>query len=627
MPILNGAADSPYLDDTTFKPVTTLTDDNEIPDYGVFFKPAKDYIGKEFAFDDCAAFLERMPHAIIDENFLLCRYERLFKFKVKVPPTNEWNSLPPKDGLAAAPYYLVPWLAMPWKLDPSGKPLANTRDFSLRVGATRINTEWYANLSGNKRRKLKLAGSGKVNALWESNQQPIQDLDIQPPTLSSINIHIPDGPYDAAKAAVTIQDITNGSDVKTVGKIAIIFLREIVQDVVFLEIEPKADRFDVHLLNLLDQPESLESDSGDEHDVITADANAFGVGQIGIKLRVKPDIHIFGEKKVQTQTVIADLANIMSPTFGIPNVDVFPSGISTIETENQYSTLLSYVLDKKIKHLEDNDGAKFSKYSVIYVFVTPFRFVSDKELMNKPGRSYTNLSSFEADKKQLTRADVFPISVAGAVNLFQTIPNVFPNFNYAKRYHEYTTLVHELAHALLAGHYFEDPPPKKAEYKPNEYKPNFEDFIQANRFLRLYLSDYFPSEDAKLDNYKIHIEDLKTDQKRTLFDDIIKFGMDETIGDFIDTKVYPSGRPTRWKAIPEDPNVMPVGEVVMWVLLNNLAKFKPYKTGNIMDYAPHDTLSVGTSNEAWLRRRPVRFDRFQWELLRKTVLHLSDLKP
>jgi hypothetical protein len=200
-------------------------------------------------------------------------------------------------------------------------------------------------------------------------------------------------------------------------------------------------------------------------------------------------------------------------------------------------------------------------------------------------------------------------------------------------YHEYSTLVHELGHALLASEYFEGPLPDERA----NYNPQYANLYSATTLLNLYLKNRYVIEEVIALSYnsnKVHIEDFKTQNvaspRETLFDRIIDIGMSGAVDEFIDRIVFPIpslGRPPFWDAPAT--TAMPMADLVIWKSLNDLVKFFIFQTNNIMDYVKGSPpLSANpANNEAFKPRRIVRFNRFQWELLRRTALHLRDLKP
>lgn len=618
MPMLN-AGIGPYRVDTKFEPITMLTLGNR-PDYGLFFSVGDTYLGDDFAFDDCADFDQRLCDKI-DDNFLICRYERLYKSK-------------------AGRYYLVPWMAIPYTEVGTGPP-ALLGLYDLKVDPPKIDYGWPPS---GVLRKLQLVSSHTgITANWvgapgKGDIIEKVDLKIAFPIAVTVtildNAMIPEFPANVGHGFgeyIEIHDITAPVATKIVGKLRIIFVEQIVQQACLIEILDQTGNpnFIFRLRDTAHMPKSLESDGKDAnppyvHEELFRDANSFGYGQIGLHISIKnSNVDIYQKNG----------GKILGATNGDPITYSVPK--SSISKLADYDALLVGFLDL-IAQVEVN-GRNVSKYSLLYIFLTPFDLQHDADHRNLRGESifgeyvYTITITNGSDDPTTKQIDLARPSVLNA-SLFRTILNTpgAGNFQFFDHHHQYSTLVHELGHALLANEYFESPLPDRFE----NYNPQYADLYSATKWLLLYLKDRYVEETAlNYDSDKIRIEDFRTEKitssRETLFDRVIDIGMSGAVDEFIDHTIFPIPlvRPPFWGSPAT--TKMPMADLVIWRSLNDLVKFVVYHTSNIMDYVkaspPLDANPA--NNAAFLPRRIVRFNRFQWELFRRTVKHLNDLVP
>jgi hypothetical protein len=589
--------------------VTTYSEPN-VPDYSVALNLPKSYTGKDFAFDRCEDRADLLSGDVVDPNFLICRYERLFALK------------------GSPNFYLVPWLAVPGTKSGGGWTFDENL-FALSVKRSQI-TPAFPN-SGNTVRGLKLVPSGGIHANWASQtNDTLPNVDIMG-FQDTVHILIPDGQYNLAGEQIEIRDI---ADNKTVGKLRIIFLEKQKVEFFLIRITDTNDRFKFQRVANADIPTSLESGGaavGYAHGKIPEDANAFGFKQIGVELSPAPDnleIYSSGGVKLPVETTSATPLEILKSQVGLSN------GTSPDLTSNKYVALCDlFLLD--IEYLQAGT-VKRSKYSAVFVFLTPF-CVKDEKGNDATGVNIPHeIPSIEgiAAKGTVKLAIVQPHN-ASLFETFKCMPaealGMKSDWIFNGRFHEFHTLVHEFAHALFVNHYFE-----KAEdaLKASSH------IVKAHKMLRLYLkNEYVPDMDSAYDDKRIKINDFMTGTvsnkpSYTYFDKINDEGMEAAVEAFID-KTFPGGpdpRPESWTSAAT--REMPLADLAIWISLNDLVKFNVKNgTTNVMDYelstfernptpVPN---TVGPQFETYVVQTPVRFSRFQWEVIRRAVRRLNEL--
>ncbi len=607
--IFSAADYLPYPDDDLFRPVTTFSTPN-VPDYAVGFYLSESYTGTDFAFDQCEGFTYLLPRDTVDQNLFTSRYERLFEY-------NKTKSS----------FYLVPWMGIPYVKSGSGNYLLEENLFVLKAETCQSTREFAT--SGNTIRSLKLVPSSSgVHATWASSQtDTLNNVNLMG-SLDAIHILVDDGPYNDLGEHIEIVDTADG---KVVGKLRIIFLEKRKLNIFLVKVTEENDRFKFQSIVGADIPTSLESlgaATNYAHEKITDDANTFGFKQIGVELNLLNDIvDIYdtqGHKMALKST--SPPLEILKAHIGIKDSEI---GESSISSTLQYKKVCDNFLST-IGHLEAG-SEKRSKYSAVFVFLTPFH-VTDKK-MYVVGVCYPNEGGHIGGSP--TKNTVKLLTLLGHnVSLFETLAGVpLPAGNWKAdwtlggRYHEYQTLAHELAHALFVNHYFDKP-------RTDPYSA----IVKANQMLRLYLFDEYVSDMvASFDEKKISINDFRTGkvinkQAHTVFDEIIEFGMDQAMENLIN-KIFPgNSRPGFWKA--PSTNDMPLADLPIWISLNDLVKFNAENlTTNVMDYEktkyghnPTPVPGKATAEyEAYIVPTAVRFSRFQWELIRKAIRHLNTL--
>lgn len=615
MPIVSALGNTPYEEDDLFRPVTTYSEPN-VPNYSVGFHLTKSYTGTDFAFDRCEDRDDLLSGDLVDPNFLICRYERLFLIKGR--PN----------------FYLVPWMGVPGAKS-GGTWTFDKKNFALSVRRSQITPEFP--VSGNTVRSLKLVASGGIQATWASqaNAAPSQRDTLQNVDIMGVGFHdtvdilIPNGQYNPAGEQIEILDT---ADNKTVGKLRIIFLEKRKIEFFLIRITDEFDRFKFKRVANADIPTSLESAGASTsytHRKITDDARDFGFKQIGVELSPAPDsleIYDSVDVRMPLETTSATPPEISKSDAGLPN------GTTLNLTLKQYEVLFDLFL-LGINYLQAG-AVKRSKYSAVFVFLTPFCVKNDKE-KNVVGVQFPHQYQHTTGTKDTVKS---AITLPHNASLFETrkcMPALTerrrPEWVLAGRFHEYQTFVHEFAHALFVNHYFETDEDAIATNS---------NIVNAHRMLRLYLqNDYVREMDSLFDDKKLSINDFKTGTVTnqpfyTYFDQINAEGIDQAIEALIN-KAFPGGpgsRPGFWTSPAT--HEMTLGDLAIWVALNDLVKFNEVNsTMNVLDYDTptfdRNPTAVQGKNppefEAFIVQTAVRFSRFQWEVLRKAIDRMNNL--
>lgn len=607
MPFLSRARKTKYPVNAAFTPVTVLNR-QDAPQYGLFFDVKDTHQGTDFAFDNCAD-LAQLQSDKVDVNFLISRYERLFRY----------------GGTDF--FYLVPWMGIRYRKAPSGTYEFDDPIFALKVTRHPPYPIPLPLYTPPTVADLKLDVSHpSIKAVWAARESEPQDRDTLPAvdlgtfTSENILLFVDDAAdYKSRGEHIDIRDVTHG---KTVGRLRIVFLKKIVQKIFLFkltELPPSGSNF--YSLERLPRPgvpdgipESLET----PHKKILSDANVFGLNQIGVSLELEED---------DVDLYAKDGTAIMG-VFGNRQPHLFADA-GDLSEEAQYRAWLQSFIDTKVAYVKSATGAKESKYRWLYIFITPFTFSTHEFYKTTLGYSIQSIKPRAGSPTKAT-AD-FSSGLPPNVSLFRTIQNENGGLNFAERFHFYRTLVHEAAHACMVSHYFNtDRPPIPLK----QYAVLYNEVYEAHRCLRLFLD---PPQVALIkeemsqvfDFYRVRIDELKMSQAGkpmwTLFDEMIEFDVDTAVTTFITTKMF-SGQalPGYWKLAAN--TGMPMADLTIWMSLNDLVKFKQFKTSNVMDYSQRRVMVNISTNEAWVARKIVRWTRLQWELIRKTVDHYDHLK-
>jgi hypothetical protein len=603
MPFFSGVGGTTYPANDDFRPVTVLTG-NAVPTYGLFFDVRSSYDGSDIAFDNCGDFAQLLSDKV-DVNFLTSRYERLFRL--------------PGSSL----FYLVPWMAVRCTKSASGHHVFDDNFFFLDVKAIppyrkRLPISFPSTLVN-----LKLVPShASITPIWSSASDPTKpdtlfNVNLGAFTRSAVQFRVDDGVYDDAGASVDIRDLTAN---KIVGRVRLVFVAKLVQKVFVFKLSapPGAAAQTYHLERLPRAgpddgiPASLER----SHGKIVADANAFGFNQIGVTLEIAGnDLDLYRKN-----------GTVLMGPVGNGRAPYVVSGEGDLSVFASYETWLEKFLAEVVAYAKSASEGTRSKFSYVYVFVTPFDLAGDKDNENLTGVSIPG--SFTL-KKGATAATIDLAKLVPAnASLFETIRNGAGAAKFADRYHGYLTLVHEVAHALLVNHYFEVVPPLQAV-------TGYSDLYDATQWLRLLLpgpgspSTLIADVAAVYDVQKIEIGELKTTHAGatmwTLFDDMVAAGFDPAVTAFIASRMFPGGTPPFWKSKADD--TMPMADLIIWRSLNDLIRFMIYATTNVMDYVRSVELKTDPAGHAFVEPRVVRFSRHQWELIRKTLAHMRGLTP
>lgn len=610
MPILSAAGNTPYPEDTKFQPITTLNG-NDVPDYGLDFDIPVGYRGDKFAFDSCTDPSLLVPKNTIEEDFLNCRYERLFKYKLKT---------------ATLVYYLVPWMGVPATKTSAQdwQPLANL--YTLNVKPIRFTKELRESDVNSKKRTLRLVPSNaNTTAIWLSQSNSTNPDTLVVPDITtfenqSIRIDIPGGAHNETGEYIEIKEVLpDGSFDKRVGKLRILFLEMLTQKVFLIKVTEDNTNFIFNRLLLAsDAPLAIDSDVGATHANVVQDTNDFGFKQIGISLVVEgTDSDPCEDVGANDPTMFFDDDDFPIP-FKIKKTDIVGSA-TTVSTDPDFIKFVETFFDR-VKYIRDHTGNKLSKYSSTYVFFTPFIFV------NNPGASFDSRrlrSTGERSKSSLKHLKDLPSNVS-----FFIWNSVIAAGTSQTRS---STFTHEGAHALFVNHYFSkegNPVTPPATGTPTVVKYD-EDFINANIWMHLYLKDKYVVDMASTyDSNKVKIEDFKTtpNSKRTLFDEIIDQGMGPAIESFIDSNIFAGNtKPDAWQEsnLKKAGADMPISDLVIWGSLNDLVKFLLYQTQNIMDYRAEgvEVLTNAQDNTVYIQRRIVHFSVGTREESRKASQH------
>jgi hypothetical protein len=627
MPILNAALDATRPLDDVFVPNPTVKG-HDRPDYGLeFYVTDKDYKGDTFAFDSCTDPCLLMSTMTIDENFLICRYEPLFQYKPDVAPPL---------------YYLVPWVGVPGVRTPTTDQWSQLpAKITLMVNLVRATAELLNSLPGDKVRKLRLVPSNtNMTATWVSSasadkkDQQFGNITTFPPQAVEISFTSP-GTYQEIAEDIRIHEVKSDDTLgKKVGKLRLIFLDVITLKAILIKVT-ETDPLTVtaanpanfiyeRILQTADIPLALESDDGgNTHANVLQGANTYGLKQIGINLElekntVEPYVHV-GTTDVP---MFRDSNNLPTP-FKIAK------GAGT--AWEQYDAARTAFF-QNVKYLQDGTlPTKLSKYSRIYIFFTSLN------IPGKPGQSHAPTTRVnDVSKQSLAHGtEVMP-----NVSFFRWTSGLVP---LAESEAKTRTLTHEGAHALLVEHYFDDKKeltvPASATELEKKYK-YLTTFVDANVIFSLCLRPKPVQRDAMITDYETnkikpeHFRNAVTG--RLLFEDIIISGFDIAVDSFIDQVIFPASssppKPIWWK-VPDRKNAgrtFILSDLYVWMALNDLVKFILYRTDNIMDYrdpiAAPTTVKVNTSNnKSYIDKQTVHFNRFQWQLARRTATRLNEL--
>ncbi len=603
MPMLSGAAGMPGPIDQPFKLRTTISAYDLIPDYGLAFNVPDDYQQKpkKFAFDNCADLRHHLQDKV-DRKFLVCRHERLFRYKIGVMPSE---------------YYLVPWMAVPATRISSGEWHPDEAIFVVTVTLDQ-DTSTNAN-SGELSRTLQLSASARINVYWAENQSDthVYKLKDLAKTPASVVVAISDGLHGGdAGGEILIKDLADPKQ-KTVGKLRIIFLKKLTQRAFLINVRADGDDF-VFERSMADDWKALEGDeqpASPPSGPMIKSANDFGLAQIGLKLDIADDgVDMYGEDGTKLMKAVG---NPPVPTYRIKRTDIPELGQAAILALDQVAMLTAGFL-KHIAHLKDSDGHGVTRFSRLYIFSTPY-FIRDKKGLIDTGVEVGVPVSKTPWATATRDSALFVVDTSRQATLTHEIDESdYPGNELHRRHHTYKTLIHEIAHALLVNHYFD-----KSDSEA-------EDLFSANTGLRLYLTNR-PVEHmaGTYDTDKVLVREFRLpNSDATLFDRIIDIGMKNAVDEFVDDVIFTTGKPALWDlaSFTAASKERPLADLMIYVWINDLVKFGQYTTQNVMDYAGVGSrLDVNASPpEGFLPRAPVCFNRFQWELFRQSVERFSD---
>ena len=611
MPTFSSVRNTLYKEDDTFKPTTTYGAEQP-PDYSLHFNVRNDY-SAEFAFDNCSYYKEFETK--LDKNLLNLRYERLFKYpKGKYPEGNE--------------YYLVPWLGITYSRNSDNTFQLDTNTYKLRI--TFISPygghDYLDSLFGSgKTLKLRSNKPGDITPIWvdsinNSNPEEIsinrldlfEDQDIRI-TISNNRI------FDLNKQYIEILDISNND--KLVGKLRLAFLEKITQKVLYINVTKNTD-FEFQLLKSVEIPKALESDGSPthEHEKLDDAANFNGFNPYGIQLELDEDIELFGrnDPASSVQKILSSSATqplTIPITWSAISTDplTFNPSLILSGTEPDFYDKLIEEFFKRIWYAENISGTFFSKYEFLYIFLTPFPLN-----LSNSGQSRTHTLYLAKEKNKYNVRSRLPMNAS----LFQTVLFKYGGTDYNSIYHKYRTLVHECAHALFVNHYFFEVD------KPNDYED------QTIWTLKLYLDDNEGRRDLRISDFVIGVDNAGG--QKTIFDEIIDYGLSAAAGTWLETRVFPDGMPSYWGVHNLD--AIFVEELYILQALNDLSKYRQFRTLNTMDYLDGNTawgrkyakLQIysppsGSPKQVYFEKQNTVLDRFQWEVARSAVVHFGEV--
>jgi len=603
MPILSAVANTTYPDDTRFRSITTLNG-VEVPDYGMTLGVLPGYLGDRFAFDSCTDPSLLVTKNAVAEDFLYCRYERLYKLDSTTPL-----------------YYLVPWLGVPYEKDSSNNWQLLTHSFTLLVRTYRIGIVVQNSPASAKNKKLRLIPSNaNTTAVWVSQANSAKPSELVVPditkfSLESIRIDMADAGHTENGESIEIREVLLDQSLgKTVGKVRLLFLEMLTQKVFLINVTDDGTNFVFdRILQASGAPLALDSGGGATHANVVQDTNEFGLRQIGISLAVEGvGIDPCEDVGPNEPTIFFD-ADDFPKSLKIPKSTIVGSA-NTVSTDADFEKFLMTFF-AKVKYIRDSAGAKLSKYSRMYAFFTPFSFPGN------PG-VHQGFRGWDSDTAHTKSSFKHSSTIPPNISFFRWTPLVPAGTSQLRT----RTFTHESSHAFFVSHYF-------AAESTTGNPPVFNrdvNLLEANTWLHLYLRDaYVKNMNSTFDQNKIGIEDFKTTTTRTLFDDINDQGMEPALKSFIDTKIFHNfPRPAQWEDVnlKKSKDEQPISDLILWRSLNNLVKFVLYKTNNIMDYPAKPVMILtSTNNTLYIQREPVYFTRFQWELARKAVRRFNDL--
>lgn len=607
--ILSAVGNTAHAPDDRLVLATTLLG-ADIPDYGLTFQVVDAYHGDEFAFDQCDDPATLIPGKLIDQEFLVSRYERLFKYPATPTPR----------------YYLVPWMGLPAKrLSTTAWQLVDNL-YLLKVSFLDV-----PNLAGARQRKLRLVPSASnITANWQTSMQAASpkpdELDVPDVTVLTdevVELIVADGPQSETGSYLEIKEVnSDGSNGKTVGKLRFLLLEMLPQRVFLIKVTENGQHYDLdRILSAATAPVALECFPGQPHRSIIDEANDFGFKQIGLSLQVAgPEIDLCNSNGDRLFFDTDDFPK----TYKIDKDDITDElgfVIPGPTADNNYEKYLIDILFKDTAYLRDINSSLRSRYSALYIFFTEFPFYGTL------GISYGEIAIEPDDVPKKKTSAVASLTDTHNVTLFYWMfPEV--NFPVGTTQWDYDTLTHESSHALFVNHYFDDKIP--ASDFPIRRKL-LEYYAEAHTWLRLCLhDDYDEKAVLRVSGKKVRIDDFKTTGTKTMFDEIIAQGMSPAIEAFVDSKVFPgAARPSQWTTaeLLKSSTKMPITDLKFWISLNDLIKFKKYKSKNTMDYQKYGAKWVldPVTNQPRLPRSVIRFNRFQWELMRTAVRRLNQL--
>jgi hypothetical protein len=469
-----------------------------------------------------------------------------------------------------------------------------------------------------------------MTATWVSSafaDKKDQQLNITtfPPQAVEISFTSP-GTYQEIAEDIQIHEVKSDDTLgKKVGKLRLLFLDVITLKAILIKVTDTdpANFIYERILQTADIPWALESDDDGTtipHANVLQDTNTYGLKQIGINLELEKNTvepYVSGSTK--------DVPMFRDPATNLPTPFKLAKGTGST-VEEQYDAARTAFM-KKILYLQDGTSPKLSKFSRMYIFFTSL------DLPGKRGQSRSPSTAVNFGSKQSLSRD---IDIIPNVSLFRWTKSVPPAESEAVT----RTLTHEGAHALLVEHYFDEE--KELEVFATDTEPAktykyLKNFLNANVIFSLCLQPSPVRPHVMVTGYdknKIKIENFRNAATgKLLFEDIVISGFDDAVDSFIDQVIFPasSPRPVSWKD-PDRNNAVStfiLSDLYVWIALNDMVKFILYQTDNIMDYLD-PTISVipnvnTSNNKSYLGRHITHFNRFQWQLARRTASRLNDL--
>lgn len=591
--------------------VLTYLSKEDAPDYYLHFTTPKTHTGEKFVLDKHSE-IGLLPDRLVDPLFLAYRYERLFPHKTR------------------RGYYCVPWMGVRHDIDQAGNWTLSANDFELVLAAPVPAPSFPSG-----KRTLVLTTSGPGTAAWRNPTDPsrsheLKNIDISKLTGTAIDIHLPNTSYDDDGVIVTIEDADDAG--KAVGRLRIVFLETITVKALCLVAEEVVDQGikSVRVRRMLPSecPRSLESQgetAGYAHGYITDDANKYGFGPVGIDVDfsgddltiMNPDGGTFLDAGIPLQT---SFDSIHLPATGrLASLD---------PVRRLLGTLSSHIAKFSI------GGEERSQFSAIIVLVTPFS-IADGTMGASYNGETDDLESEKAKDRcwsntRFHNASLFTTEADEAPTTWRWKAN-----GCVENKHRFTTLIHEVSHALMLEHIFADE--KKDEF--DQVVSEAYHLADAHRWLRLYIKGLYVSRDEmyeSFDDYKITPQDFKISESNgrdlTVFDAAITLGLKDVIDAYIE-KLFPvSQRPASWSV--NSLNRFYARELVFWSSLNDLVEYKDspanvMENGDGLNYAfkPNSGTNSAPQYEWYIRQTPAHFNRFQWEVLRRSAEYFQKIGP